>query len=73
MKYTVLRFIQDTMNSEEYIQTMKDNMLPSAQKLHNGYFVYQQDNAPCHKSAATMEWFEQEGIPLLEWSQGVRI
>ena len=40
----ILRFIDGTMNSEEYITTMKENMLPSAQKLHNGHFVYQQDN-----------------------------
>lgn len=69
----ILRFIQGTMNSEEYITTMRENMLPSAQMLHNGYFVYQQDNAPCHKSAATMEWFENEGISLLQWPARSRI
>lgn len=63
----ILRFIDGSMDSQEYIETMKDNMLPSAQKLHNGYFVFQQDNAPCHKSAATMAWFERKGIPLLPW------
>ncbi|KAJ4441096.1 hypothetical protein ANN_10946 [Periplaneta americana] len=58
----ILRFIDGSMDSQEYIETMKDNMLPSAQKLYNGYFVFQQDNAPCHKSAATMAWFERKGI-----------
>lgn len=63
----ILRFTDGTMNSAEYISTMKDNMLPSAKKLHNNYFVYQQDNAPCHKSRATMKWFEDNEVPLLTW------
>lgn len=28
---------------------------------------FQQDNAPCHKSALTMRWFEENNIDLLEW------
>lgn len=40
---------------------------PSAHYLHNNYFVFQQDNAPCHKSRATIAWFEENGIPLLQW------
>lgn len=63
----ILRFISGSMDSKEYISTMKENMIPSAEKLHRRYFVYQQDNAPCHKSHATMQWFEDNEVQLLEW------
>jgi transposase len=31
-------------------------------------FVFQQDNAPCHKSAYTRKFFEENGITVIEWS-----
>jgi transposase len=30
-------------------------------------FVYQQDNAPCHKSKQTMKFFKDNGIVVIEW------
>ncbi|KAJ8884806.1 hypothetical protein PR048_011002 [Dryococelus australis] len=63
----ILPFINGSMDSKEYIRTMKDNMIPSAEKLHGRYFVYRQANAPCHKSRATMQWFEGNERPVLEW------
>lgn len=63
----ILRLISGSMNTTEYVSTMNENMLPSADKLHQRYFVFQQDNAPCHKSRVTQQWFESKDIPVLEW------
>ena len=30
-------------------------------------FIFQQDNAPCHVSRKSMEWFSKENIKLLKW------
>ncbi|KAJ8891311.1 hypothetical protein PR048_010827 [Dryococelus australis] len=61
----ILRFIDDAMDSQSYIEIMQENMLPSTQELHGGYYVFQQDNTPCHTSAATKEWFGGKGITVL--------
>ncbi|KAJ8874257.1 hypothetical protein PR048_025100 [Dryococelus australis] len=34
----ILRFIEGTMDTTEYIATLQENMLSSAEKLHDGYF-----------------------------------
>ncbi|KAJ8885368.1 hypothetical protein PR048_011565 [Dryococelus australis] len=62
----ILRFINGSMDSKECTSTMKGNMIPFAEKLHGCYFVYQQDNAPCHKSRTTMYWFKDNEVPVLE-------
>lgn len=62
-----IRFTDGSIDSKEYIETMKDTMLPSARKLHGGYYVFQQDNAPCHRSRLSMQWFEENDVPLLPW------
>ncbi|KAJ8872516.1 hypothetical protein PR048_026122 [Dryococelus australis] len=62
-----LRFIDGTMDSQNYIETVQENMLPSEEKLPGGYLVFQQDTTPCHTFAATKEWFEEKGITMLNW------
>ncbi|KAG2823550.1 hypothetical protein PC111_g10172 [Phytophthora cactorum] len=42
--------------------------MPSFAHLHHGVdYIYQQDNASIHRSKLTMEFFEEEGIKLLDW------
>jgi hypothetical protein len=55
----ILRVVDGNMNSEQDLQAMQNNMLPSVQKLHGHYFVHQQGKAPYHKSQTTMECFER--------------
>ncbi|KAG6948420.1 hypothetical protein JG687_00015486 [Phytophthora cactorum] len=54
-------------NGEHYIHTVSEYMLPFAH-LHYGLdYIYQQDNASIHQSHLTKEFFEEEGITMLNW------
>lgn len=58
------------MNSNRYIAMLEEVIEPSALKLFNEEipdFVFQQDNAPCHKSRAVTQWFNDNGVRLLDW------
>jgi transposase len=60
--------IHGTMKSGNYIQTVQDHMLPHIQAQYpDGSGIFQQDNAPCHKSRATMAFFQSNNINILDW------
>lgn len=59
------------MNSEKYVNVLETALVPSLSSIFgdtnlNGV-KFQQDNAPCHKSATTMRWFHENCIDLLDW------
>ena len=47
-------FVNGRMNSEKYQSLLDNNLLPIGNKIGTGSWVYQQDNAPIHRSATTM-------------------
>lgn len=59
------------MDSKKYIEVMETALEPSLDMMFGDTNLdgvrFQQDNAPCHKSRATMSWFEKNGIELLSW------
>lgn len=59
------------MNSTKYINVLESALLPSFTTLFGDTNMdgakFQQDNAPCHKSALTMTWFRENEIELLKW------
>lgn len=59
------------MNSAHYIKILKDALQSSYRKifghLNSRNIIFQQDNAPCHKSNATMKWMAKNKIQLLDW------
>ena len=48
---------------------LENYMLPSKKKLfgRRKTWLFQQDNAPCHKSRYCMVWFSEKNVPLLLW------
>lgn len=53
-----------TINGKVYLGIVKDKVhtfFPIHQSTH-----FQQDGAPCHKTREVRDWFDSEGIPLLE-------
>lgn len=48
---------------------MSEYMLPFAHLHHGLDYIYQQDNASIHRSKLTTEFFEEEGIRVLDWPE----
>lgn len=57
------------MNQDTYIGVLENCMIPSRDLLirDTSEFLYQQDNAPCHKAKKVMKWFDENGVQLLPW------
>lgn len=59
------------MDSQKYINVLEAVLLPSLTRIFGDTNLdgvqFQQDNAPCHKSATTMRWFRDNNIVLLDW------
>ena len=53
-----LVLVKGNMDHKCYLEILAEHMLPSAHRLIGEKCIYQQDNAPCHKAKAVMEWFD---------------
>ena len=58
--------VEGTMNSKKYIEIIHRHLLPFIGE-NNEQWIFQQDNAPCHKTLAVMEVFQNAGIHVLDW------
>jgi tRNA A37 threonylcarbamoyladenosine biosynthesis protein TsaE len=67
---TDIAIIDGSVNSDKYIDTMEEYLSWTLGVLYPDGWVYQQDNAPPHKSKKTNEWFRANGIVVLEWPPG---
>jgi transposase len=56
------------MDKEEYLRVLADAMLPSAWSFHGlENFIFQHNNAPCHKAKVLSTWLEENNITVLDW------
>ena len=62
-----LHFVDGSMNSDSYCRIMEEVMLPCVTRLLGESFILQPDNAPCHKSRQTMQWFADNDVEVLPW------
>lgn len=49
-----IAFVDNTMNSEKYMEVLTEYLLPRGVNIGRRQWVFMQDNAPVHKSYATM-------------------
>lgn len=63
---TKLIMIRGTINSEKY-QDIMSEAEPSIKTLFPRYFTFQQDNAPCHVSLSTTNWFKGAKWNVSKW------
>ena len=52
-----LFLVEGTMEQKKYLHVLEEHMLPLAHRLIGDNFIFQQDNAPCHKAKLVLEWF----------------
>ena len=63
-----LRRVEGTMSQHSYREMLEEAMLPSAERLFGrGDYIFQQDNAPCHKAKFIMDFLGQKKISVLDW------
>ncbi|KAI5150633.1 hypothetical protein ENBRE01_1611 [Enteropsectra breve] len=55
------------MNSEKHTSMLNRALIPFAAEVLVNNYVFQQDNAPCHRAQNTQEFFERKGIDVMEW------
>ncbi|KAI5151846.1 hypothetical protein ENBRE01_3024 [Enteropsectra breve] len=55
------------MDSKEYVTLLKRALVPFAAEVLGGDYVFQQNNAPCHRAGNTQDFFETKGIEVMEW------
>ena len=62
-----LQKIDGTLNSEKYIHLLEEIIVPRINGQNINNWIFQQNNAPCHTSKKTLEWFKSNEIQLLQW------
>jgi hypothetical protein len=63
-----LYIVKNTMRQDQYIQVLKERMIPQAMEWYpNGNFTFQHDSAPCHKAKTVTKFLEAEKIHVLPW------
>lgn len=61
--------LERTLNAQVYRDILREEFTWSMEYLGMDpeEVIYQQDNASAHKAKICLEWFEEQGIELLEW------
>ena len=64
----ILTFVDGNMDSAKYIKTLDECLWPTVIKhFSDNSWIFQEDNAPAHKSKLSSEWKENNNIPVLFW------
>lgn len=57
--------IEGTVNSDKYIDLLKEHLLPYLDEVCEEDMVFMQDGAACHTSKNTMQFLENENVSWL--------
>jgi transposase len=56
------------MRYPDYMSILQQHLLPQAEKWYGAaHHIFQQDNAPCHKAAAVMQYLQQLPFEIMNW------
>lgn len=64
-----IRVMNGTMKTQSSIEVLENELIPSAHLWFGDslQYIFMQDNAPCHKSRQTMNFFQENGINVMDW------
>ena len=64
----MFKLFDGRLNSTYYVDILNNNLLPSINALELSVpFIFQQDNAPCHRAKIVSDSFESKNIERLTW------
>jgi hypothetical protein len=64
---TPLIFIKGSVNSQKYIKILEEALISTMDFLYPDGYIFQQDNAPCHKSRIVKKWFKDNLVVIMDW------
>lgn len=64
-----LHLVQGMMNAKQYIEVLEKKMKPSSVTLfgEDEEYIFQDDNAPCHRAKVVKEWLRANNVTTLDW------
>uniref|UniRef100_A0A1I7YKG6 Transposable element Tc3 transposase n=1 Tax=Steinernema glaseri TaxID=37863 RepID=A0A1I7YKG6_9BILA len=64
---TPVAFCSTKMNSLDYQEVLRMNLLPYFARFRSARHIFQQDNAAIHSSRSTNDWLSANNITVLKW------
>lgn len=64
---TEIAFLDGRQDSYCYIWTLSEFLLPAAHLSFGTDYIFQQDNAAIHTSAATRSFFQEQNVTVMDW------
>ncbi|KAL7636495.1 UNVERIFIED_CONTAM: hypothetical protein RMT77_013270 [Armadillidium vulgare] len=63
-----LYVVEKMMNSDQYLQVLTKKMIPIAKGMFGEEeFIFQDENAPCHRSKKALKWLQDKQISHMDW------
>jgi len=62
-----LHIVDGMVNAKKYVEILNKCMLPSANHLFPGDYIFQDDNAPCHRAKIVKEWMNGNEVQTIDW------
>ena len=64
-----LHRVKGSMREDQYVDILYSTMLPSAREFfgNDNNFIFQQDNASCHKAKKCMTWLRDNHVNVMDW------
>jgi len=59
--------VDGMMTKSKYLEVLNNFAFPSGDKLIGESFIFQQDNAPCHKAKMITSFLSEIGVYILDW------
>ena len=68
MRFGRIFVVEGSMNTKQYMEAIQTRLLPqAAQWFSDEEWLFQQDNAPCHSSKATKDFFNRSNMEVMQW------